>query len=67
MEQERRLTIRLELELIGDTIVGRAISDQQTTDFTGWIGLMGSIEALLESGAPADDRPRMSPPSTQEH
>ena len=38
--------IRLELRPDGDCLSGRAISDEASREFHGWIGLMGAIEAL---------------------
>ena len=38
--------IRLELRPDGDCFAGRAISDEASREFHGWIGLMGAIEAL---------------------
>jgi hypothetical protein len=41
--------ITLELELDGDTISGHAIdADGNRRKFSGWIGLMGVLDALLE-------------------
>ncbi len=38
--------IRLELRDDGDEFAGRAISDEGSREFHGWLGLMGAIEAL---------------------
>lgn len=38
--------IRLELRPDGDSFAGRAISDEGSREFHGWLGLMGAIEAL---------------------
>ena len=38
--------IRLELRPNGDSFAGRAISDKESREFHGWLGLMGVIEAL---------------------
>ncbi len=47
------LTIRLELELDGDAISGRAsVGAAAGTTFDGWLGLLGTIDALVaEAGA----------------
>ena len=46
--------IRLELRADGDSFAGRAISDEESREFHGWLGLMGAIEALYpEAGATA--------------
>jgi hypothetical protein len=42
--------IALELELDGDTISGHAIdADGLRRNFSGWIGLMGVLDAILEA------------------
>ncbi len=38
--------IRLELRPDGDCFAGRAISDEGSREFHGWMGLMGAMEAL---------------------
>lgn len=38
--------IRLELRPDGDCLAGRAVSDEASREFHGWIGLMGALEAL---------------------
>jgi hypothetical protein len=38
--------IRLELRPDGDCFAGRAISDEESREFHGWLGLMGALEAL---------------------
>jgi hypothetical protein len=46
--------IALELELDGDTISGHAIdADGVRHEFSGWIGLMGVLDALLEQAGAA--------------
>ena len=39
--------IRLELQADGDAFSGTAISEQESREFHGWLGLIGAIEALL--------------------
>ena len=55
--------IRLELRADGDSFAGRAISDEESREFHGWLGLMGAIEALYpEAGAnaaPEEDPARL--------
>ena len=50
------IEIKLELELDGETVSGRAIDNGgQTREFSGWIGLMGLVDSLLDgarTGAP---------------
>jgi hypothetical protein len=45
--------IRLELRPDGDSFAGRAISDEESREFHGWLGLMGAIEALYPAVAAA--------------
>ena len=47
--------IRLELRDEGQEFAGRAISDEGSREFHGWIGLMGAIEALYPEALPAQD------------
>jgi hypothetical protein len=43
------IEIRLELELDEETVSGRAIGDGgETREFSGWIGLIGLIDSLLD-------------------
>ena len=51
------IEINLELELDGDTVTGCArFADGSSRRFSGWIGLMGLVDSLLE-GAPGRGRP----------
>lgn len=45
--------IRLELKADGDCFAGRAISDETSREFHGWLGLMGALEALYPMPATA--------------
>ena len=51
------IEITLELELDGETVSGRArTATGEVREFSGWIGLMGLVESLLEgarNGAPS--------------
>lgn len=48
VDQRRTVMISLELAVVGDDLSGRAISAGcPARDFSGWIGLMSAIEALL--------------------
>jgi len=52
--------IRLELRSEGDCFAGRAISDEGSREFHGWMGLMGAVEALYasaEEAAKASEHP----------
>jgi hypothetical protein len=43
------IEITLELELDGETVSGRAKSaNGEVREFSGWIGLMGLVDSLLE-------------------
>ena len=51
------ITIRLELRVQDDSFAGRATTDSgQEREFTGWLGLMGAIDALLSLERPEEDR-----------
>ena len=45
--------VRLELHTDGESLWGRAISDEASREFHGWIGLIGAIEALCPMAADA--------------
>ena len=49
--------IRLELRPDGDSFAGRATSDEESREFHGWLGLIGAIEALVQTtvAATADE------------
>lgn len=57
--------VRLELRSDGEAIWGRAISDESSREFHGWLGLIGAIEALCPAAAsprrPAAPRARSRP------
>src|SRR5687768_9451690 len=46
VEMTGTVHIRLELRPDGDCLAGRAISDEGSREFHGWLGLMGALEAL---------------------
>jgi hypothetical protein len=49
----RTVTIELELQVDGDDVQGRAIDGVGTRrDFTGWLGLIAALDALLGDAAP---------------
>jgi hypothetical protein len=56
--------IRLELRADGDTFAGRAISDKESREFHGWLGLMGAIEALYPTSAAVTSAAACSPKSS---
>ena len=48
------IEIKLELELDGETVSGRAIDHAgETREFSGWIGLMGLVDSLLDGARPS--------------
>lgn len=47
--------VRLELHADGEAFRGRAISDVESREFHGWIGLVGTLEAMIENVAAARD------------
>jgi hypothetical protein len=50
------ITIRLELRAQDDSFAGRATTESgHERDFTGWLGLMGAIDALLSQERPEED------------
>ena len=53
--EHRNITLALELRLADDALTGRVTdADGKDTDFSGWLGLVATIEALLaEPIAPA--------------
>jgi hypothetical protein len=51
------ISISLELRVQEDSFAGRATTDSgQEREFTGWLGLMGAIEAFLSPERPEEDR-----------
>ena len=70
---DTRDTIRLEIEVAGESLYGRAISEGGLTrDFTGWLGLVAALDTLITKVAKADEAPANAagdihdrPPSSQ--
>ncbi len=50
----RSVTITLELRQAGDELAGRASDGSTDRSFSGWLGLIGTIDALLDA-APSDE------------
>jgi hypothetical protein len=51
------ISISLELRVDQDSFAGRATTGSgQQREFTGWLGLMGAIEAFLSLERPEEDR-----------
>lgn len=51
------ITIRLELRAQDDSFAGRATTDSgHEREFTGLLGLIGAIDALLSLERPEEDR-----------
>ena len=54
--QSRQLQIRLELELEDGQLSGTAThADGATRSFSGWLGLVHAIDALVEAEAPQNE------------
>ncbi len=48
----RKLNLTLELQVADDALTGRVIAtDGSDTDFSGWLGLVATIEGLLAANA----------------
>jgi hypothetical protein len=45
------LVIRLEIRLDGDSLTGSAYDGAAERTFSGWLGLVAAIDALVQSGA----------------
>ena len=54
--QTNTAAISLELSVDGDSLAGRAIDEAGTErEFSGWLGLMAAIEALITPDSQGDD------------
>ena len=52
--EHQNITLSLELRLADDALTGRVTAaDGKETDFSGWLGLVATIEALLAEPVPA--------------
>ena len=52
--EHRNINLALELRLADDALTGRVKpADGKETEFSGWLGLVATIEALLAEPAPA--------------
>jgi hypothetical protein len=50
--ESRQITLALELQVADDALTGRLTTPDGTdTDFSGWLGLVATIEALLAEPA----------------
>jgi len=50
--EHRKLNLALELHVADDALTGRVTTDDGSdTDFSGWLGLVATIEALLAGKA----------------
>jgi hypothetical protein len=50
----RAVTITLELRQAGDELDGRASADDNDRSFSGWLGLLVAIDALLQNAPPKE-------------
>ncbi len=50
-----RITITLELRVAGDTLTGRAVDGSGASrSFSGWLGLVAALDALVPSISPPE-------------
>jgi hypothetical protein len=57
----RKVTIRLELDVAGDEVRGRALSPtHDPKPFAGWLGLLAALDDLLTE-PPAGTQPSEAP------
>ena len=50
--EHRRINLALELQVADDALTGRVTTPDGTdTDFSGWLGLVATIESLLADAA----------------
>jgi hypothetical protein len=55
--QTKTAAISLELELAGDSLSGRASDEAGTRrEFSGWLGLVSAIEALITPDSQGEDQ-----------
>ena len=55
--QSTTAAISLELSLDGESLTGRAVaSDGAVRDFSGWLGLVSAIEALIATNPEGEDK-----------
>jgi hypothetical protein len=57
----RAVTITLELRLAGDELDGRATDGSDERPFSGWLGLLVAIDAMLATAPDEHRDPRVSP------
>lgn len=51
---EKTIRITCELQTVGDSLTGRARrQDGEAREFTGWLGLLGALQALVVDPAGA--------------
>ena len=51
--EHRQITLALELQVADDALTGRVTGPDGTdTDFSGWLGLVATIESLLADPTP---------------
>ena len=59
----RKVTIRLELDVAGDEVCGRAISPAHAPkQFAGWLGLLVALDDLLADPPPAAEARTVTAP-----
>lgn len=59
---EGTIQITCELQTVGDSLTGRVRRDGgETREFTGWLGLLGALQALMANADPAGPAPEPGP------
>jgi hypothetical protein len=57
--ESTRVTINLDLDVTGEAISGHATDGEgRHRDFSGWLGLVGTLDALLTDAADPGAAPR---------
>jgi len=55
MDDDRTIHIALELDLHGDEVRGRALSDgRPPREFTGWLGLIAALDEMVAAPVEPD-------------
>jgi len=61
----RRVTIRLELDVAGDEVCGRALSPaHDPKQFAGWLGLLAALDDLVAEPAARNGPPERVTPAS---
>jgi hypothetical protein len=60
----RAVTITLELRQAGDELDGRASAGSEERPFSGWLGMLVAIDAMLTAAPELEDEPDLKRTST---